>query len=88
MIAFKYEDPSKLQTIAFLPTIWQFAIDWLVLDAAFSGQQFWGFGLLFAFNFVELVRFNLNQRSKEKESSDDFVLIGPAGDQPTGKATL
>jgi len=60
MMAFRYEDPSKLQTIAFLPNIYQFAIDWLVLNATFTTQQFWGFGLLFAFNAIELVRFRLN----------------------------
>lgn len=38
MIAFRYEDPSKLQTIAFLPNVYQFAIDWLILQAVFTGQ--------------------------------------------------
>jgi EamA domain-containing membrane protein RarD len=59
MIAFRYEDPSKLQTIAFLPNILQFSIDWIILNADFTAQQFWGFGLLFAFNTIELVRFRL-----------------------------
>jgi hypothetical protein len=88
LIAFRYEDPSKLQTIAFLPTIWQFAIDWIVLNAAFTAQQFWGFGLLFAFNFVELVRFNLNQRRKEREESDDYLLLSTVDRGQQAKPTL
>lgn len=37
LMAFRYADPSKLQTISFLPNIWMFLIDWLALDAAFTG---------------------------------------------------
>ena len=60
LLAFRFSDPSKLPMIAFLPNVWMFLIDWLLMGAMFTGQQFWGFGLLFAFNAIELYRFHVN----------------------------
>lgn len=35
-LAFRYEEVSKLQKLAFLPNVWQFAIDFFVLNLAFT----------------------------------------------------
>ena len=46
--AFKYSEAQPLQKYAFLPNCWQFFIDLLVLQSAFTGMQYVGFALLFA----------------------------------------
>lgn len=46
--AFKYSEAQPLQKYAFLPNCWQFFIDLLILESAFTGMQYIGFGILFA----------------------------------------
>lgn len=36
--AFRNHEASKLQQLAFLPNVWQFGIDLIVLNLAFSGM--------------------------------------------------
>ena len=54
--AFKYSEASALQKYAFLPNGWQFFIDLLILQTAFTGMQYIGFGLLFAVYGLDVVQ--------------------------------
>jgi len=52
--AFRYSESSRLQKLSFLPNVWQFAIDLLILSVLFTKMQFIGFGLLITFYMVEM----------------------------------
>jgi len=56
-LAFKYQEASKLQKLAFLPNVWAFTVDLLVIHSHFSTMQIWGFTILFIFYFSEACRF-------------------------------
>merc|ERR1711997_1243933 len=56
-MAFRYEEAAKLQKLAFLPNVWNFFIDLLVINAAFGVMQVIGFILLFLFYTYELLSF-------------------------------
>lgn len=47
-MAFRYEEASKLQKLAFLPNVWNFIID-ICKSTSFGSLQLTGFILLFAF---------------------------------------
>ena len=47
--AFKYSESSRLQPLSFLPNVWQFGIDLLILSVAFTSMQITGFSLLVLF---------------------------------------
>ena len=51
--AFKYSESSRLQKHSFLPNLWNFSIDLIILSVAFSSMQIAGFTLLVAFYFFE-----------------------------------
>ena len=52
--AFKYSESARLQKLSFLPNVWQFSIDLLILGVAFSTMQLSGFSLLVAFYACEV----------------------------------
>lgn len=64
-MAFRYEEAAKLQKLAFLPNVWNFLIDLLVIKATFGAMQLVGFSLLFAFYTFELVTFYLKSDPEE-----------------------
>lgn len=47
--ALKYQKASDLQVLAFVPNLWQFLIDFIIINLSFSKMQLVGFGLLFLF---------------------------------------
>ena len=51
--AFKYSESSKLQPLSFLPNVWQFAIDAVILSVAFTTMQITGFSLLVTFYIAD-----------------------------------
>ena len=58
-MAFRYEEAAKLQKLAFLPNVWNFFIDLLVMQAKFGALQIGGFISLFIFYTYELLSFYL-----------------------------
>ena len=46
-----------MQKLAFVPNVWQFGVDLLILGLAFSGMQYLGFAILFSFYSFEIARF-------------------------------
>ena len=52
--AFRYSESSRLQKLSFLPNVWQFAIDLIILSVVFSKMQLTGFALLITFYMVEM----------------------------------
>ena len=74
-MAFRYEEAAKLQKLAFLPNVWNFTVDGIILHTGYGTLQLVGFGLLFAFYAYELVSFylfpNLNGASKTAESESE-----------------
>ena len=51
--AFKYSESSRLQPLSFLPNVWQFGIDLLILSVAFTSMQITGFSLLVLFYLAD-----------------------------------
>jgi len=47
--AYKYCETAPLQKLAFLPNVWQFGIDLIIMNVAFSTMQVTGFSLLIVF---------------------------------------
>ena len=47
--ALRYQKASDLQALAFVPNLWQFLIDLLIINLSFSNMQMTGFVLLFLF---------------------------------------
>lgn len=72
-IAIKYHKTSDLQKLAFLPNVWQFIIDIVIMHAVFSGLELTGFICLFVFYAGYLAYFvstNFNVcGSKDKASA-------------------
>ena len=52
-LAYKYCETAPLQKLAFLPNVWQFGIDLMILQVAFTAMQISGFSLLIAFYLGE-----------------------------------
>lgn len=72
--AFKHSESARLQKLSFLPNVWQFAIDMIILSIAFSTMQLTGFGLLVAFYAVEFIYNIVSERmanKKEFECNDE-----------------
>ena len=77
--AFKYSEAQPLQKYAFLPNCWQFFIDLLVLQNAFTGMQYVGFAILFAIYGGDillqfLISTKKNQGTTENED-DEYERI-------------
>jgi len=53
--AFKYCESAPLQKLSFLPNVWQFSIDLVILGVAFSAMQLTGFSMLVLFYLVEAI---------------------------------
>lgn len=56
-LAFRYEEAAKLQKLAFLPNVWNFSADKLIIGNTFAPLQLVGFASLFAFYIYELISF-------------------------------
>ena len=69
-LAFRYEEASKLQKLAFLPNLWNFLIDSLFVHSEFSLVQLVGYFTLFNFYVFELVRFYLCAKHIEDKASN------------------
>ena len=72
--AFKYSESARLQKHSFLPNVWNFAIDLVVLSVAFSTMQLTGFSLLVAFYACEITYQIVEERlrkNKQFEASDE-----------------
>ena len=54
-IAMKNIEASKVQKLSFLPNVWQFFIDLIVLSVVFSPMQYAGFGLLMGFYALDVL---------------------------------
>ena len=65
--AFKYSESARLQKLSFLPNVWQFSIDMIVLSVVFSTMQLTGFGLLVAFYAVEFIYNVVSDRMRNKK---------------------
>lgn len=72
--AFKYSEAQPLQKFAFLPNCWQFFIDLLILQSAFTGMQYIGFFILFAIYGGELVMGMLNKKNDDS-CEDGFKRV-------------
>ncbi len=77
--AFKYHQASALQKLAFVPNVWQFMGDLLILGCTFSAVQYTGFALLFGFYGLELARYFVAKRRVEKAAAaavdDKFTRV-------------
>ena len=71
-MAFRYEEAAKLQKLAFLPNVWNFFIDLLVMQAKFGVLQVTGFISLFIFYTYELLSFYFCQ-PEVKKTEDEFT---------------
>lgn len=72
--AFKNSESARLQKLSFLPNVWQFSIDLVILGVVFSTMQLTGFGLLVAFYAVEFIYNVVADRmanKKEFECNDE-----------------
>lgn len=67
--ALKYQEAAKLQRLAFLPNVWQFCVDLLIVHKDYSTMQFVGFALLFSFYSLEMGSyFCRSKRELDKET--------------------
>ncbi len=85
-MAFRYEEASKLQKLAFLPNVWNFSID-VLKHTTFGTFQLAGFLLLFVFYTYELIRFYFfdDQHGDEDKTivtlkDDEYLKILVDGD--------
>ena len=72
--AFKYSESARLQKHSFLPNLWNFSIDLLILSVAFSTMQMTGFALLVAFYVCEVTYSIVEdriRRNKQFEPNDE-----------------
>lgn len=67
-MAFRYEEAAKLQKLAFLPNVWNFAVDQLAFHLSFSSLQLVGFAFLFGFYTYELVTFYFCRQHEQPPS--------------------
>jgi len=78
-LAFKYCESAPLQKLSFLPNVWQFLIDLIVMSVAFSVMQLTGFSLLIAFYVLECSWGILADRLRRKEkfvaNDDDYNVV-------------
>jgi len=77
-LAFRCSEVSRLQNLAFLPNVWQFSIDVIVLQMAITATQMVGFVLLFLFYGGMLGLFLLEERTQRSEKDDatnDFKIV-------------
>jgi drug/metabolite transporter (DMT)-like permease len=73
-LACRYHTASDLQKLAFLPNVWTFLIDVLILKATFSGLELAGFTLLFVFYGGYLIHYVCkNQKSDNKENQTELT---------------
>ena len=56
-MAFRYYEAAPLQKLSFLPTVWNFLIDILIMKVNFAQLQLIGFSVLFSYYFLELIHF-------------------------------
>ena len=72
--AFKFSESARLQKHSFLPNLWNFSIDLLILFVAFSTMQITGFALLVAFYACEVTYSIVEERirkNKQFEPNDE-----------------
>lgn len=70
--AFKFCEAQPLQKLSFLPNVWQFGVDLLILSVVFTKMQFLGFALLIAFYVIELTYNMVESRlARRKLTTDD-----------------
>lgn len=67
--AFKYQQASQLQKLAFVPNVWQFSVDLFILGLAFSGLQYLGFAILFSFYSFEIARYLYSRHQLRKQKA-------------------
>lgn len=65
--AFKYSESSRLQKLSFLPNVWQFSIDLIILSVAFSTMQLTGFSLLVTFYICDATYSVVERRMANKK---------------------
>ena len=53
-LAFRYHEAAPLQKLAFLPNVWSFSVDAIILSKSFAVFQVIGFSILFTFYSYEL----------------------------------
>lgn len=72
-IAYKLQNVSDLQKLAFLPNVWQFCIDITFMHAVFSGLELAGFIALFVFygGYLSYVAVTTCAK-KDHDAEDDF----------------
>jgi len=69
--ALKFQQASKLQKLAFLPCVWQFLIDLLLVQQGFEALQIVGFCIIFAFYIFEIVEYIVISYQKKRPNSED-----------------
>ena len=73
--ALKYQKASDLQVLAFVPNLWQFLIDLIIINLSFSKMQMVGFALLFLFygaQTMSQISTRLFQSKRRLKESDDL----------------
>ncbi len=77
--ALKFQKASDLQVLAFVPNLWQFLIDLIIINLSFSNMQLVGFALLFLFYGAQSLSYLSTKMSKKKvrltESDDLYVKV-------------
>ena len=80
-LAYKYCETAPLQKLAFLPNVWQFGIDLIILQVAFTAMQISGFSLLIAFYLGKCSwgiiqrRIERNNREQNEANDDGYVVV-------------
>lgn len=72
-LAFRYEEAAKLQKLAFLPNVWNFSVDGLILHTTFGSLQLAGFISLFVFYGIELVTFYFIRVKTDEEKEENLT---------------
>ena len=68
-MAFRYYKAAPLQKLSFLPNVWNFLIDLIIVHVDFATLQIIGFAVLFGYYFCELIHFYFirDHEADEKE---------------------
>jgi len=73
-MAFRYYEAAPLQKLSFLPNVWNFLVDILLMHVSFATIQLIGFIVLFTYYFAELIHFyclrDHDKESEEKEQNE------------------
>jgi hypothetical protein len=83
-IAYKYHKASELQTLNFLPNVWQFCIDITFMKCTFSALELTGFFALFIFYGIYLSVVAASTCLKSKVGDDEFNNASDVSDIELG----